>query len=990
MAASRSVVATLAIDGVEGVVTGFKRVRQAAEEYGRVSQGAGKTAWNYIAKHAGELDQIGTKLLGLGALGAVAMGGLGKAAMDWESAWAGVTKTVDGSREQMSGLETDLRNLAKELPASHQEIAAVAEAAGQLGVHVDDVAAFTKTMINLGETTNMSAEEAATTLQRFMNVMGTSTSNVDRLGSTIVGLGNSFATTEAEIATMAQRIAGVGRQLGMSEGDVLGFAAAMSSVGIEAEAGGTAISMSMKKIDAAVREGGDGLSEWAKLAGVSAGEFKRAWGDDAATAMASVVEGLGGVVASGESAAAVLDDLGIKGIRESDVMNRLALATQEAGSEQNLLRDALEMAAREWEANNALQLEAEKRYETRAAKAQIAINSIKDEAITLGQYLLPAIDSLLQAATSAAEGFGALPDGIKESVLGIAGITTAAALAAGGLLKLVVAVSNAKVALAALGISARTATIAMGAIGLALTAAGAVLGAWMSRQAEATARAREYTDAIRTQGQIIGETTRQMAAQQLEESGLLKWAKEAGVSLDALTEAALGSKPALDEVNRTLDEYVAALERKVAANQAEIDSLSGRGDLDSSEVARLNDLINANDELNARISERVGLNNDIRGALAEESAVVQEAAEAGLRLAEASGQAGDAAQKNAEAQQRNAEAYAEVEQAAAELLAITQEYGNYLLDLSGSQIAVEESIARLEAGFDGLADGLDLSTEAGRKNQEALDSLARSSMSYIETLVEGGASADEVAAATERARAAWERGAAQAGMTEDRVKELSAAYFGIPDDVNTETTVTGDDDAKRRVSELNERIKALPESKQSEIKALVAKGDLDAAERKLNGVARDRTATISTSVRIKSVPSSLLPPGVVAHGREDGAVVDYYASGGLRERHVAQIAPAGSWRVWAEPETGGEAYIPLAPSKRTRSLEIWRETGRRLGVQGYRDGAVVAARHPSPGLPSAPIPELHFTANGVAPEEVAREARDVFSHEVRVMGRVRA
>ncbi|TSD11329.1 hypothetical protein [Curtobacterium sp. KBS0715] len=65
-------------------------------------------------------------------------------------------------------------------------------------------------------------------------------------------------------------------------------------------------------------------------------------------------------------------------------------------------------------------------------------------------------------------------------------------------------------------------------------------------------------------------------------------------------------------------------------------------------------------------------------------------------------------------------------------------------------------------------------------------------------------------------------------------------------------------------------------------------------------------------------------------------MLDFYADGGLNENHVAQFAPAGAMRVWAEPETGGEAYIPLAPSKRTRSLAIWEETGRRL--QAFADG----------------------------------------------------
>lgn len=49
------------------------------------------------------------------------------------------------------------------------------------------------------------------------------------------------------------------------------------------------------------------------------------------------------------------------------------------------------------------------------------------------------------------------------------------------------------------------------------------------------------------------------------------------------------------------------------------------------------------------------------------------------------------------------------------------------------------------------------------------------------------------------------------------------------------------------------------------------------------------------------------------------------------EGHVAQIAPAGSWRLWAEPETGGEAYIPLAHSKRARSTALVADVARRFG-----------------------------------------------------------
>lgn len=70
-----------------------------------------------------------------------------------------------------------------------------------------------------------------------------------------------------------------------------------------------------------------------------------------------------------------------------------------------------------------------------------------------------------------------------------------------------------------------------------------------------------------------------------------------------------------------------------------------------------------------------------------------------------------------------------------------------------------------------------------------------------------------------------------------------------------------------------------------------------------------------------------------------------FANGGV-EDHRAQIAPAGAWRVWAEPETGGEAYIPLAASKRARSERILEETARIFGKQvvARADGAVDYAR----------------------------------------------
>ena len=166
--------------------------------------------------------------LPLAALGTVAT----KSAVDFESAFAGVRKTVDATDKELAKIEKGIKSMAKEMPTAATEIAGVAEAAGQLGIQTDNILGFTKTMVMLGDSTNMSADEAATSLARLANITGMSQKDFDKLGSTIVALGNNLATTESEITAMGLRLAGAGAQIGMSEAQILSFAGALSSVGL--------------------------------------------------------------------------------------------------------------------------------------------------------------------------------------------------------------------------------------------------------------------------------------------------------------------------------------------------------------------------------------------------------------------------------------------------------------------------------------------------------------------------------------------------------------------------------------------------------------------------------------------------------------------------------------------------------------------------------------------------------------------------------------
>ncbi|HER3712340.1 TPA: phage tail tape measure protein, partial [Streptococcus pyogenes] len=73
------------------------------------------------------------------------------------------------------------------------------------------------------------------------------------------------------------RIAASGKLAGLTNQEMLALATAMSSVGIEAEAGGTAMTQSLSAIERAVASGGDNLNKFAQIANMSSADFARAW-----------------------------------------------------------------------------------------------------------------------------------------------------------------------------------------------------------------------------------------------------------------------------------------------------------------------------------------------------------------------------------------------------------------------------------------------------------------------------------------------------------------------------------------------------------------------------------------------------------------------------------------------------------------------------------------------------------------------------------------
>ncbi|PXY33550.1 phage tail tape measure protein [Prauserella coralliicola] len=844
-------------------------------------------------------EHTGQVLVGVGAGVLAATSAAVKAAIDWETAWTGVTKTVDGTPQQMAALEGQLRQLAKTLPASHQEIAAVAEAAGQLGIQRGSIATFTKTMIDLGNTTNLTADEAATSIAQIANIMGTSQSNVDRFGAALVALGNDGASTEAEILEMTKRLAGAGQLIGASETDVLALANAMASIGISAEAGGGSMSRVMQKIYESVVEGGDAVEGFARVAGMSAKEFSEAFRKDPVGAINSFIRGLNGVEASGGNVVGVLKDLGIRSSEDLRTVLGLKGAT-------DLLSESLRTGEQAWKNNSALTDEANKRYATAASQIEIAWNKIKDAAITVGGAVAPAIGGIADVVGDLVGWFQQLPKPVQEALGWLAGIGGTIAVASGAMLLALPRIRDTRDALRDLGITGDKTKGKLGAIGRAAGIAGVGLTGLTFALDAVFSRAGELNPQIdalgvgltkwSTSGKLGGEALRVFgddlnglndALRLVTEGGFGGWSRSFSENVLSTLTPFQGELGEARETVQTFDRALADLARNGQGPEAML--ILG-------EAARLAGM--SVKDLKAVLPE-YGAALEVTSKSAHDSKPASDAAAAGME-----GIAGAA------------------DSAATE----TEDLREQLEQLVGPAMATEEAAIRwkdaIAATAEALAENgrnLDINTEKGRLNRQALLDMIQAAQTHIGTMLDEGRNYGEVRAKGEEYRQKLIETAIQFGMNREEARKYIDRLFQIPPKRDTKPNFNKKE-ADKKVTDYKNHIGSIPPYVKT-----TAQFDTRDAGQKLRDL-YDSLLTLPSPGGNQKKNAPRLP--IPTTGNADGGL-KFFANG--RENHIAQIAKPGEWRVWAEPETQGEAYIPLARSKRRRSMSILEEVAARFG-----------------------------------------------------------
>ena len=294
-----------------------------------------------------------------------------------------------------------------------------------------------------------------------------------------------------------------------------------------------------------------------------------------------------------------------------------------------------------------------------------------------------------------------------------------------------------------------------------------------------------------------------------------------------------------------------------------------------------------------------------------------------------------------------------------------------------AQIGFEASLDSLTASFKEHGATLNLDTDAGRANAQAMVEAARSQDELIASGLAAGESLGSMTKKSNELRETMMRLAVDAfDGNKQKATEYVNTLLGMPGEIKTlvklerEEAITG-------LKAVQAEIEATPGAKSikvdtlngAAIKALEAVGlktkqlpdgrtqvftangqaigSIGAVRKALDNL-NGKTANtytkhhVTTYSQYVNVGPKSSVPGSRFLKEADGGVLQFFANGGTREQHIAQIAPAGSMRVWAEPETGGEAYIPLARGKRSRSREVAEETVSILGgeVQWFAKGGL--------------------------------------------------
>lgn len=357
------------------------------------------------------LDVVGAIRDGVIDIGRFAI----NAAVEFETSFANVERTVDGTEAELSELRDTLRDMATSetlgaLENAHTRLAGIAAIGGQLGVATEDLDEFTQAVAAMSIASDgLDPDVIATYAARFASITGMDIgSEIDNWSSAVADLGNRFATTEEEVMSFSNRLASLST-FGFDEQEILAYGATLSSLGISAELGGSNLVRAVSDMTSAVAMGKPALATYAEVAGMTSEEFAELAAQDPESAFEAFVVGLSELDADEQLQA--LQGINATGSEQQRVFMSLASAT-------DLLADAQVVANEGWEDGNVHMEEAARMADTTQGSFNRFKNSLTELGIEMAEEFLPGITKVTDGLTEMVSGEG----GLDTIALGVANL----------------------------------------------------------------------------------------------------------------------------------------------------------------------------------------------------------------------------------------------------------------------------------------------------------------------------------------------------------------------------------------------------------------------------------------------------------------------------------------------------------------------------------------------------------------------------------------
>lgn len=865
--AERSVVVRLAASVAE-FKRGMGEAKSATEAVGKATEETGAKGsksfgdlLTWVDKNEQHLNALTTQV-GLVGVGLTAFAALSiKAAADFDAAMSSVQAATMESASNMVLLRQAAIDAGADTAYSAVEAAGAIEELAKAGVSTSDIlAGGLAGALDLAASGAIDVSAAAEVAASTMTQFGLSGRDVTHIAD-VLAAGAGKAQGGVLDLGNAMKYAGIpAAQLGISLEETAGTISLFASNGIIGEQAGTSFRSMLQSLTAPTQVGAKAMDEY----GIS------------------MFDATGKFIGMQGAAQVLQDRLG--GLTDAERTAALGrIVGNEALGATNALMKAGAEGVREWTAAVDDQGYAAEQARIRTDNLRGDIErlggSIDTAFIQSGSGANSVLRELAQGAEAVVDQIGQLPEPLLNATTLLTGASGLAALGVAGLGKLTVAVASTKAAMQELNISTKAAGVSAAAIGGALAIGTYMLSQW----AEAAAESKQNTDDFKsTLDQTNGAVTRStsvLIAQKVAQSDVGRVYANMGGDLGDLTQAVLGNADAIERVNTLLD---AQPKEKFLWTESD---LAG--------VASVRDGVQGLSDDLARSQEEFEREKSAVDAVGGSMSATQSALE-----------------QYSAAQQTGTATTEDYASALEELIDLQAKAAGVVMDLWSAQNQLE---AAYDAATDALTDNgvtLDVTTEKGRANREALLSISSAGWDLIESMRANGATQAELQTQISATRERFVAAATAFGMSSDEANALADSMNLIPSAVNVQVNAN----------------------------TAAAAANLDDIWTK---VTRLDGKVVTTNVRtnettVRTVVGGTGPTGNWA-AQANGGVLDFFADGA--ENHVAQIAPAGAWRVWAEPETGGEGYIPLAPSKRERSEEIMSSIADRFGGQYIPSGS---------------------------------------------------